>query len=72
MRAYAMWVVREFTTLSLPDIGAAFGGRDHTTVIYAVRRVAGLCECDRMLEARLRRVGRASKVRAPLSARVAA
>ena len=38
-RHVAMWVVRETTGASLPRIGRAFGGRDHTTVLYAVRKV---------------------------------
>ena len=38
-RQLAMYFCREFTHLSLKDIGAAFGGKDHTTVIYALNRV---------------------------------
>jgi chromosomal replication initiator protein len=38
-RHIAMWLLREHTTLSLPEIGAVFGGRDHTTVLYAIRKV---------------------------------
>jgi chromosomal replication initiator protein len=38
-RACAMAVVREATPLSLPAIGRVFGGRDHTTVMHAIRRV---------------------------------
>ena len=34
-----MYLCRELTDLSLPKIGAAFGGRDHTTVIHAVDKV---------------------------------
>jgi chromosomal replication initiator protein len=30
--------------MSFPEIGAVFGGRDHTTVISAVRKIAQLCE----------------------------
>lgn len=40
-RACAMAVVREATPLSLPAIGRVFGGRDHTTVMHAIRRVMG-------------------------------
>jgi chromosomal replication initiator protein len=39
-RQMAMAMVREFTRFSLPEIGRRFGGRDHTTVIYALRAVA--------------------------------
>jgi chromosomal replication initiator protein len=38
-RQVAMYFCRELTHLSLKDIGAAFGGKDHTTVIYALNRV---------------------------------
>jgi chromosomal replication initiator protein len=31
---------------SLPEIGKRFGGRDHTTVLHACRRIAALCEED--------------------------
>ena len=35
-----MYLSRELTDASLPAIGRAFGGRDHTTVMYAVQKVA--------------------------------
>ena len=35
-----MYLSRELTDSSLPAIGRAFGGRDHTTVMYAVQKVA--------------------------------
>ena len=38
-RQIAMYACKELTTLSLPEIGAEFGGRDHTTVLYAVRKI---------------------------------
>lgn len=38
-RQEAMWLTRRYTTRSLPQIGRLFGGRDHTTVLYAVRAV---------------------------------
>jgi chromosomal replication initiator protein len=34
-----MYLSRELTDASLPQIGRAFGGRDHTTVMYAVQKV---------------------------------
>ena len=41
-RQAAMWICKQLTTRSLPDIGRRFGGRDHTTVIHAVRRIEEL------------------------------
>ncbi|MER7642966.1 chromosomal replication initiator protein DnaA [Streptomyces sp. NPDC126522] len=41
-RQIAMYVCRELTDLSLPKIGAQFGGRDHTTVMHADRKIRAL------------------------------
>ena len=41
-RHFAMALAKELTKHSLPEIGAAFGGRDHTTVLYACRKIAKL------------------------------
>ena len=41
-RQIAMALAKELTHLSLPDIGEAFGGRDHTTVLHACRKIADL------------------------------
>jgi len=38
-RQIAMYLVREMTRCSFPDIGHRFGGRDHTTVMYAVKKI---------------------------------
>ncbi len=40
-RQVAMYLARELTQSSLPALGRAFGGRDHTTVMYAVNKVGG-------------------------------
>lgn len=45
-RQLAMALARELTTRSLPEIGRAFGDRDHTTVLYACRKVEELKELD--------------------------
>jgi len=45
-RQIAMSLAKELTTHSLPEIGDAFGGRDHTTVIHACRKIAELRESE--------------------------
>ncbi|MBE0438372.1 MAG: chromosomal replication initiator protein DnaA [Gammaproteobacteria bacterium] len=45
-RQIAMALAKELTNHSLPEIGDAFGGRDHTTVLHACRKVAELKESD--------------------------
>jgi len=45
-RQMAMALCKELTEHSLPEIGVAFGGRDHTTVLHACRRIEGLCATD--------------------------
>jgi chromosomal replication initiator protein len=45
-RQIAMYLLREEANLSLPQIGDALGGRDHTTVMYACDKVADLLERD--------------------------
>jgi chromosomal replication initiator protein len=41
-----MWLCKQLTTRSLPDIGRRFGGRDHTTVLHAVRKIEELKAVD--------------------------
>jgi chromosomal replication initiator protein len=45
-RQIAMALAKELTSHSLPEIGEAFGGRDHTTVLHAVRKIEELKESD--------------------------
>lgn len=45
-RQIAMYLSRQLTPRSLPDIGRRFGNRDHTTVIHAIRRIEALCRED--------------------------
>ncbi|HEX7651105.1 MAG TPA: chromosomal replication initiator protein DnaA [Candidatus Paceibacterota bacterium] len=49
-RQVAMYLARELTMRSLPEIGKRFGGRDHTTVLHACRRVVALCDDDAMFK----------------------
>ncbi|WP_111747593.1 chromosomal replication initiator protein DnaA [Salinisphaera orenii] len=48
-RQLAMTLAKELTNYSLPEIGRGFGGRDHTTVLHAQRKVTELCEADHRL-----------------------
>jgi chromosomal replication initiator protein len=45
-RQVAMYLIREETRASLPQIGSALGGRDHTTVMYGCEKIADLLETD--------------------------
>ena len=45
-RQIAMYFAKELTQKSFPEIGEAFGGRDHTTVMHAVKRIAELRQHD--------------------------
>jgi len=45
-RQMSMALCKELTDHSLPEIGDAFGGRDHTTVLHACRKIDELCETD--------------------------
>jgi chromosomal replication initiator protein len=45
-RQIAMYLAKQLTTKSLPDIGRSFGGRDHTTVMHAVKKVEELASGD--------------------------
>ncbi len=46
-RQVAMYLAKQLTTRSLPEIGRKFGGRDHTTVMHAVRKIEELRASDR-------------------------
>ena len=49
-RQIAMALAKELTKHSLPEIGNAFGGRDHTTVLHATRKIRDLRDSDPALE----------------------
>jgi chromosomal replication initiator protein len=49
-----MYLAKQLTPRSLPEIGRRFGGRDHTTVIHAVRQIEKLRATDAELDADVR------------------
>jgi chromosomal replication initiator protein len=55
-RQVAMYIVREETESSLPVIGNAFGGRDHTTALHAIEKITDLVLEDPRLQADLRQI----------------
>ena len=55
-RQIAMYLSREMTDHSLPKIGEAFGGRDHTTVIHAYEKISGTMKSDQELYNIIRRI----------------
>jgi chromosomal replication initiator protein len=48
-RQVAMYLAKQLTSRSLPEIGRKFGGRDHTTVMHACKKIEELTETDRAL-----------------------
>ncbi|HEX3538588.1 MAG TPA: chromosomal replication initiator protein DnaA [Stellaceae bacterium] len=48
-RQVAMYLAKQLTARSLPEIGRKFGGRDHTTVMHACKKIEELTETDRAL-----------------------
>ena len=53
-RQIAMYLAKRLTTRSLPEIGRKFGGRDHSTVIHAVRRIEQLRDTDGEVDSAVR------------------
>ncbi len=49
-RQFGMALAKELTNHSLPEIGDAFGGRDHTTVLHGCRRIEALRETDKRID----------------------
>lgn len=58
-RQIAMYLTRDLTDMSLPRIGEAFGGRDHTTVLHACERVIEELEKDTSLKSTIDRLSQA-------------
>ncbi|MGE0385340.1 MAG: chromosomal replication initiator protein DnaA [Gammaproteobacteria bacterium] len=57
-RQMAMAIAKELTSHSLPEIGDAFGGRDHTTVLHACRKIADLRRSEKKIEEDYANLGR--------------
>ena len=55
-RQVAMFIIREETASSLPAIGTAFGGKDHTTVLHACEKITELAKEDQRLQHDLRQI----------------
>jgi chromosomal replication initiator protein len=67
-RQVAMYLLHVETHQSLPQIGQALGGRDHTTVMYACDKVAGLIERDARMRSRVSQIREQLYLRASLPA----
>ena len=52
-RQVAMYFCKALTTFSYPEIGKAFGGKDHTTVMHAVKKIESLSDVDNKLKKQL-------------------
>ena len=57
-RMLAMYLGRSLTDLSLKDIGQAFGGRNHTTVIHAIKEIESDCEKNEELKRSIQTIKR--------------
>ena len=70
-RQIAMYLLREETGISLPQIGEVLGGRDHTTVLYGCDKVADLLERDERLRRQVTQIRESifERVSAPVSPR---
>jgi chromosomal replication initiator protein len=57
-RQIAMYLCRELTSESFPEIGSRFGGRDHATVIHGVNKISSQLEVDPDLERDIQLLGK--------------
>jgi chromosomal replication initiator protein len=55
-RQIAMWLARHHLTMSLPEIGRAFGGRDHTTALASIQKIDTLVETDAGVQVVIKRL----------------
>ena len=63
-RQIVMWIAREYTKLSLPQIGERLGGYDHTTIMYGIKVIQVSMSKDPTLEVRVRQLAALSASRA--------
>ena len=49
-RQIAMYIIRKKTSLSFPEIGDLFGGRDHSTVIHSIKKITGVYKEDNLVK----------------------
>ena len=55
-RQVAMYIVKQLTTASLPEIGRQFGGKHHTTVIHSVEKINKLMDADHEMDTLVKRI----------------
>jgi chromosomal replication initiator protein len=55
-RQVAMYIVKQLTTASLPEIGRQFGGKHHTTVLHSINKIEGLRRSDKELNRTITRL----------------
>ena len=55
-RQVAMYLVKELTSASLPEIGRAFGGKHHTTVLHSINKIESQRRSDKELNRTLNRL----------------
>ena len=60
-RQIGMYLAKTLTSRSLPEIGRRFGGRDHTTVLHAIRKIESLKQNDGVLKEELESLSRMLK-----------
>ena len=53
-RQIAMFLCKDITSFSYPEIGKAFGGKDHTTVMHAVKKIVSLSGKDLQLQNKIK------------------
>ncbi len=54
-----MYIARNHTKASLPEIGRLFGGKDHTTVIHSFNKIDNLVKTDRELDRKIQNIVKA-------------